>query len=100
MPRHDYLHGLDRRVADDGKWTLKSGETVQRFSARTVTFSEQTIDTTLWYDVVGREVMYAGDLSRFPLRYVTRSELELMLELAGVRRMAGLRIVRSRPVHR
>jgi hypothetical protein len=79
----DYLHGLDGRVAADGQWALKSGETVQRFSARTVSVSEQTIDTTLWYDVVGTRGNVHRHLSRFPLRYVTKPELELMLELAG-----------------
>lgn len=79
----DYLHGLDGRVAADGQWALKSGETVQRFSARTVSVSEQTIDTTLWYDVVETRGDVKRQVSSFPLRYVTRSELELMLELVG-----------------
>lgn len=79
----DYLHGLDGRVAADGQWTLENGDTVQRFSSRTVMFSDQSIDTALWYDVVATSGNLRRYLSRFPLRYVTRSELELMLELAG-----------------
>jgi SAM-dependent methyltransferase len=79
----DYLQGLDGRVSADGQWLLPEGKTVQRFSARTVAVSDQAIDTTLWYDVLDAQGELLRRLSRFPLRYVTRSELELMLELAG-----------------
>jgi SAM-dependent methyltransferase len=82
-PTPDYLHGLDGRIAADGQWSSGNGKTVQRFSARTVSVSEQTIDTTLWYDVTDAHSQLQRHLTRFPLRYVTRSELELMLELAG-----------------
>lgn len=79
----DYLQGLDGRVAADGQWTLPGGEIVQRFSARTLSASEQMIDTTLWYDVIDLDGQLRRHLSMFSLRYVSRSELELMLELAG-----------------
>ena len=79
----DYLQGLDGRVAADGDWTLPDGSSVQRFSVRKAAVSDQIIDTTLWYDVLDPHGNVRRHLSRFPLRYVTRSELELMLELSG-----------------
>lgn len=79
----DYLHGLNGCVAADGQWALENGDIVQRFSARTVDVSRQSIATTLWYDVVTTRGEVRRHLSQFPLRYVHRSEFELMLELTG-----------------
>lgn len=79
----DYLQELDGRVTADGQWSSGNGETIQRFSAQTVAFTDQTISTTLWYDVTDEKREVRRQFTRFPLRYVSRSELELMLELAG-----------------
>lgn len=79
----DYLLGLDGRIAVDGQWEMPGGEIVQRSSVQTVRVSEQLIDTTLWYDVIKQGGELRRYLSQFTLRYVTRPELELLLELAG-----------------
>lgn len=77
------LMTLDGRVQHEGTWRLPDDTRVDRFASRTLSSAAQRIDTQLWYDLLdaGRNLRRVA--TRFAMRYVTRSELELMLELAG-----------------
>lgn len=82
-PATPLFHGLDQQVLHEGRWTDGRGVSVDKFSSRVISPAEQTIDVSLWYDIVDQ----LGGLKRvrsvFTQRYVQRAELELMLELAG-----------------
>lgn len=73
----------DQSVVHEGRWTLADGSQVDKFSSRRVQRSDQLIETELWYDRVSPDGAVKRTLSSFPLRYVHRAEIELMLELAG-----------------
>jgi SAM-dependent methyltransferase len=77
------LATFDGRVQHEGSWPQPDGVQVDRFAARTHTPATQRIETHLWYDLVAPDGALRRVSTRFPLRYVTRAELELMLELAG-----------------
>jgi SAM-dependent methyltransferase len=79
----DWLAAFDGRVHLDGAWERSDGARVNRFSASTHFPSTQRIDSELWYDTVHADGRLHRVATRFPLRYLMRSELELMLELAG-----------------
>ena len=82
-PNAELLATFDGRVVHEGRWERNDSAVVDRFAARTHSPAEQRIETNLWYDIVDA----AGSLKRvqthFPMRYVVRSELELLLELTG-----------------
>jgi SAM-dependent methyltransferase len=82
-PTPELLTTFDGRVRHEGAWRTSDGTTVDRFSVRTQDAAKQTIETELWYDLVDP----AGHLRRvrsgFPMRYLTASELALLLELTG-----------------
>lgn len=82
-PSHELLATFDGRVVHEGHWERLDGASIDRFSARTHVAAEQRFDTELWFDIVGP----AGGMRRvrtsFPMRYLIRSELELLLELTG-----------------
>lgn len=82
-PDPAHLSTFDGRVLHEGSWTLNDGTRVDRFAARTVVATGQRIDTDLWFDVVSADGSLRRVRTAFPMRYVTPSELELMLELAG-----------------
>ena len=82
-PTPDTLHSFERGVIHEGNWTLPDGRQVDKFSARKISPTSQTIDTHLWYDIVDPDGLTRRTTSSFTLRYVHRAELELMLELAG-----------------
>lgn len=67
----------------EGTWNQANGKTVQKFSSRRVHPSSQTIETDLWYDIVAPGGALRRVSTRFPMRYVHRSELILMLEVTG-----------------
>lgn len=70
-------------TALDGTWELGDGTLVMKSSDRRVSPSEQTIATTIWYDLVAPDGMMRRQTTAFNLRYVTPAELLLMLELSG-----------------
>jgi SAM-dependent methyltransferase len=82
-PSPEVLATFDGRVQHEGSWEREDGTLVDRFSARTHAPATQRIETDLWFDLVDRSGRLTRVRSRFPMRYVTRSELELLLELAG-----------------
>lgn len=82
-PDPAHLSTFDGRVQHEGSWTRDDGMRVDRFAARTVAAAAQRIDTDLWFDVVSSDGTLRRVRTAFPMRYVTPSELELMLELAG-----------------
>ena len=82
-PTPDTLGSFERGVIHEGAWTMSDGRQVDKFSARKISPTSQTIDTHLWYDIVDPDGDIRRTTSSFTLRYVHRAELELMLELAG-----------------
>lgn len=82
-PHPELLCAFDGRVLHEGTWEREDGTRIDRFSARTHAPAEQRIDTTLWYDLLAADASVNRVRSQFPMRYVVRSELELLLEVAG-----------------
>lgn len=82
-PTPDLLAGFDGRVQHEGSWLQPDGSVVDRYSARTVDLAEQVISTDLWYDIVDPTGQLRRVRTKFPMRYVTRAELELLLEVTG-----------------
>jgi 2-polyprenyl-3-methyl-5-hydroxy-6-metoxy-1,4-benzoquinol methylase len=77
------LATFDGHVQHEGSWERPDGTRVDRFAARTHHLAEQRIETELWYDLTAADGQVCRVRTRFPMRYVTPSELVLMLELAG-----------------
>lgn len=82
-PTPDALRALDQTFVHENGWPLPDGGRVDKFSSRHVRPSEQIIRTDLWYDVVNPDGALKRVSSHYEMRYLHRSELELMLELAG-----------------
>lgn len=82
-PTPESLRDLTAGVQHEGAWTLADGRTVAKFSARHLNAADQRLDTTVWYDLVSPNGALVRVRTAFPLRYVHRAELELMLELGG-----------------
>ncbi len=78
-----FLQAMERGVQHEGTWLRDDGSRVDKFAARQVFPADQQIETDLWYDVASP----AGELRRvatsYPMRYLHRAELELLLELVG-----------------
>jgi len=81
-PTPEHLQAL-AGTALDGQWELPDGRRVMKFSDRRVSSSEQTIATSIWYDIVGPDGAIRRETTSFALRYLHPSELLLMLELCG-----------------
>jgi SAM-dependent methyltransferase len=77
------LATFDGRVLHEGTWQRPDGSRVERFAARTHGPATQRIETHLWYDLAAEDGGLRRVSSRFAMRYVTRAELELMLEVSG-----------------
>lgn len=82
-PSPDLLATFDGRVQHEGSWEREDGTVVDRFSTRAHAPADQRIETDLWFDLVDPAGRLTRVRSQFPMRYVTRAELELLLELAG-----------------
>ena len=82
-PAPSRLQGFDRQIIHEGTWTLDDRSVVDKFSTRRVIASEQRIETDLWYDLIAPDGALRRVRTSFVMRYLTRGELELMLELAG-----------------
>ena len=82
-PHPDLLLTFDGRVVHDGSWVTSDGQRVDRFSSRTHTAAEQRIETELWYDIGAENSALRRVRTQFPMRYLVRSEIELLLELTG-----------------
>lgn len=82
-PSIETLQLLTHGVNLEGSWTLPDGTSVDKFSARSMDGEPQMMDTRIWYDLVSADGSFHRVRTRFPLRYVSPPELELMLELEG-----------------
>ncbi len=81
-PAPENLRTLDG-VHHEGSWTRTDGTRVDKVSSRRIHHASQTIATELWYDLVAPDGLVRRVATSFPMRYVQRAELELLLELAG-----------------
>jgi SAM-dependent methyltransferase len=82
-PTPDALRAFEGGMIHEGQWTLADGRRADKFSARRVSPAEQRIDADLWYDLIGPNGELRRVATSFPMRYLHRAELELLLELAG-----------------
>ena len=82
-PTPEALRALDSALGHEGTWRLPDGTRVDKFAARRVSPSRQRIDTELWYDRLAPDRTLHRTATSYPMRYVHRAELELMLELSG-----------------
>ncbi len=82
-PGAELLATFDGRVLHEGRWERDDGSLVSRFSARTHIPAEQRIETELWYDIVDASGAVKRVRTQFPMRYLVRSEIELLLEITG-----------------
>lgn len=83
QPTPETLLRMDDRFAFDARWTMPTGENVQRFSHRQIDPSTQTIHTTLLYDVVGIDGALRRRTTTYNTRYVHRFEMEGLLSESG-----------------
>jgi SAM-dependent methyltransferase len=82
-PTPELLATLDGRVQHEGSWRKSDGTVIDRLSARTHDSSQQRIETELWYDLTDPAGHIQRVRSGFPMRYLTASELALLLEVSG-----------------
>ena len=82
-PSPSHLTQLESGHTLEGSWDRPDGSTVDKWSHRHIHPATQRIDTILWYDQSFPDGRLTRTRTRFPLRYVHASELELMLRLAG-----------------
>jgi SAM-dependent methyltransferase len=82
-PTPETLRGFDHALTHDGVWHRPDGVRVDKFSSRRVYPATQQIETELWYDLTGQDGSVKRVATSYTMRYLYRSELELMLELAG-----------------
>jgi SAM-dependent methyltransferase len=82
-PTPGLLAAFDRSLVHEGSWAKNDIEVVEKFSSRSVDYSEQLIHSRIWYDLTKPDGSVVRTATEFDLRYVYRHELELMLELAG-----------------
>jgi SAM-dependent methyltransferase len=78
----DALAAFDGRVMHEGSWEDEGG-VVAKFSSRTVDWTNQLIDSEVWYDQVSADGALTRHRTEFPMRWVTPGELTLMLEVTG-----------------
>lgn len=77
------LRVLDDSVVHEGTWRLPGGDRVDKFAARRVLPAGQGITTELWYDRLSPDGTLRRTATGYPMRYLHRAELELLLELVG-----------------
>lgn len=82
-PTPDSLRELSSGVQHEGTWTLPDGRAVDKFSTRRLDAANQRLDTTVWYDLTAADGAISRVRTAFPLRYLHRAELELLLEVTG-----------------
>jgi SAM-dependent methyltransferase len=82
-PTFEALRAFDGSVLHEGTWKGHPGGSVEKFSSRRLTQSEQLIHSKIWYDITSGDGSFTRIGTEFDQRYLYRHELELMLELAG-----------------
>jgi SAM-dependent methyltransferase len=81
IPRLIEVHGV-QELAD--RWTRADGTQVVKWSVRTLDLAEQVQETLFIYEEIAPDGTLRRTLCPFALRYLWRSEAELMLRLAGL----------------
>jgi len=82
-PTPDALHAFNHGLSHEGRWHLDSGVRIDKFAARSVVPAKQMIRTDLWYDRLRGDGSVHRTATSFDMRYVSCTELELLLELTG-----------------
>ncbi len=82
-PVPGFLQSMEGAVQHEGSWLRDDGSRVDKFATRRVFPAAQQIETDLWYDVTGPEGSLRRVPTSYPMRYLHRAELDLLLELAG-----------------
>src|SRR5690606_5833796 len=78
-PTPDTLKRMDDRYTFDASWQLSADRRVERFSYRQLDVAEQTIMTTLFYDLVDVEGNIKRTTTSYSTRYIHRFEMESLL---------------------
>jgi SAM-dependent methyltransferase len=83
-PHPDILNEYDGRLLHAGTYTdPHTGERIDKFSSTVLDSAEQRMDTTFFYDRLQADGRVARTAAPFTFRYITRYELQLLLERAG-----------------
>jgi len=82
-PTPETLRSFDQTIAHEGTWPVAGQARVDKYTARRVSPADQRIETELWYDIISADGIVRRVATSYPMRYIHRAELELMLELAG-----------------
>lgn len=85
-PHPAFLREMDGGVRHEGSWMREDGSRVDKFASRQVLPAAQRIETDLWYDTIAAGHGPRRVAASYPMRYLHRAELELLLELAGFTR--------------
>ena len=82
-PTPDALRAFDHALTHEGTWTEPDGTRADKLAARRLAPATQTIETDLWYDRIAPGGALTRTATSYPMRYLHRAELELLLELTG-----------------
>jgi SAM-dependent methyltransferase len=82
-PVPGFLQAMERGVQHEGTWLRDDGSRIDKFAARQVFPADQQIETDLWYDITGPEGELRRVATSYPMRYLHRAELDLLLEVVG-----------------
>jgi SAM-dependent methyltransferase len=82
-PHPNFLRHMEAGVQHEGSWLRADGSRVDKFASRQIFPAAQEIETDLWYDVTAPDGGLRRVATSYPMRYLHRAELELLLELAG-----------------
>jgi SAM-dependent methyltransferase len=82
-PTPDMLRAFDHSFTHEGTWFTGDGTRIDKMAARRLFPASQTVQTDLWYDQTAPKGEVRRTVTSYPMRYLYRAELELMLELAG-----------------
>lgn len=82
-PAPDYLQRLEGSTLLEWSGDLPGGTTVDKWTYRSIDPIDQTIDTTIWYDLLDSSGDFRRLRTSFILRYLHHGEITLMLESTG-----------------
>lgn len=83
-PEPVMLSAMDGRLVHDAVLEDPvTGERIDKFTASVIDFAEQRIESTFYYDRVGKDGGLQRTVTPFVLRYVGRFEFEMLLREAG-----------------
>ncbi len=82
-PTPEVLRAFDGTVLTEGSWNLPDGTRVDKFSSRRHHAAAQLVETDLWYDLLAADGTLRRVRTAYPMRYLHRAEMELLLELTG-----------------